>query len=240
MKLPENTKILTLDIEFRPVKAFVWRAWKENIRPAQIIEDGGILCVGLKWLGKPETYLFSEWEHGHKAMLEAVHAMMSEADAIVTYNGLKYDQPKLNGEFLLHGLAPMAPLTSIDCLKAVKKFGFFQNNLAYIGPFLGLGRKMEHEGFALWVKVMKGDPVAQRKMARYCRRDVKLTERLYLKIRPFIVDHPHMGDHGIDACGACGGKHLQSRGWRRTKGFRIQRIYCASCGSWQSGTRKKV
>jgi len=240
MKLPANTKILILDIEWRPVKAYVWRAWKENIRAAQIIEDGGLLCIGLKWADKPEIFIFSEWEHGHKGMLEEAHRMMMEADAIVTYNGNRYDLPKLTGEFLLHGLAALPPLTSIDLIKTVKKFGFFQNNLAYVGRFLKIGRKMEHEGFSLWVKVMDGNEKAQRKMARYCKQDVRLTGQLYQKIRSFIVDHPHMGDHGIDACGACGGKHLQSRGWRRTKGFRIQRIYCADCGSWQSGTRKKV
>ena len=234
-----DAKILVLDIEWRPVMAYVWRAWKENIRPGQIVEDGGLLCVGVKWLGDKETMVFSEWEHGHFGMLMMTHAMMSEADAIVTYNGDKYDLPKLNGEFLLHGLNPLPPVASIDCIKQVKKFGFFQNNLAYIGPFLRLGGKQEHEGFGLWKKVMGKDPDAEARMTTYCKQDVDLTEALYMFIRPFMVNHPHLGeDRGT--CPNCGGHHLQARGTRRTRMFAIQRLHCQDCGAWSSGTRHKI
>lgn len=233
-------KLLVLDIEWKPTKAYVWRAYDENISPDQVVEQGGLLCVGAKWVGGKETFLFSEWEHGHVEMLIAIHEMMSEADGVITYNGDRYDNPKLLGEFLLYGLGPTPPVTSIDCLKAVKKFGFFQNRLAFIGPLLQLGGKLEHEGFKLWTKVMDGDPKAQKKMAKYCRQDVDITERLYLRIRPFIRNHPHLGTVGANECGACGSTSLQSRGTRRTKAFRIQRLQCNSCGAWGDGKREKI
>ena len=236
-----NRKILILDIETRPAQAYIWRAYGEqNIGVEQIIDPGDIICVGLKWLGDKETFLYSDWEHGHQEMLTAVHAAMCEADAVVTYNGDKFDLPKLQGAFLLAGLGPTKPQTSIDVVKAVRKLGYFVNRLAFIGPFLGVGAKIKHEGFDLWVKVMEGNEPAQRRMARYCKQDVKLLEKLYLKIRPFIKDHPHMGNVKGHACGACGSHHVQSRGWRRTKYFRIQNIQCQSCGSWQSGKREKL
>ena len=235
----DNRKILILDIEWRPVKAFVWRAWDENIQPAQIVEDGGLLCVGLKWFGSKETFLFSEWEHGHRSMIEGVHNMMSEADAIIGYNSDKYDLPKLNGEFVLYGLPPIPPVTSIDLIKSVKKLGLFMNRLAFVGPFLGLQGKLEHEGFALWRKVMDGDAKAQKKMERYCKQDVKLTERLYLKLRPYMKNHPHLGNNKQE-CGACGSNNTHSRGYRRTKYFRIQRLQCQACGAWSEGKREKI
>jgi hypothetical protein len=194
----------------------------------------------MKWLGQPETFLYSEWEHGQVEMLKHVHAAMSEADAVLTYNGDKFDLPKLQGEFLLAGLGSTPPLTSIDAVKTVRKFGFFVNRLAFIGPFLKVGAKIKHEGFELWVKVMEGDAAAQGRMARYCKQDVRLLEKLYLKIRPFMQNHPHMGNTKGHECGACGGKHLQSRGYRRTKSFRIQRLQCQTCGSWQAGKREKM
>lgn len=239
-KLNPNAKILVLDIEWRPAKAYVWQPWKENIHPEKIIEDGGLLCVGLKWLGEKECKLFSEWEHGHRGMLEMAHRIMAEADAIVTYNGDKYDLPKLNGEFVLHGLPPLPPIASIDCIKAVKKFGFFMNRLAFVGPFLNIDKKMEHEGFGLWRKVMDGDASAQKRMSKYCKQDVVLLEKLYLRIRPYIRNHPHLGGGGIESCGSCGSKHLQKRGFRFTRAFRIQRQQCQSCGQWQDGTRSKI
>lgn len=240
VQIPDQ-KILLLDIETKPTLAYVWRAYGEqNIGVEQIAEDGGVICVGAKWLGDKETHLFSDWEHGHIQMLEKVHDMMSFADAVVHYNGDRFDLPKLQGEFLLNGLGPTPPCTSIDCIKAVRKFGFFMNKLAYIGPLLTVGDKIKHEGFSLWTKVMEGDEAAQKRMAKYCVQDVKLLEKLYLKIRPFIRNHPHMGHVGAYECGACGSTHVQSRGTRRTRAYKIQRLQCQACGSWQDGTRKKI
>lgn len=233
-------KILFVDIEWRPTKAYVWRAWDETIHPEKIIEHGGLLCVGVKWFGEKETEVFTEWDHGHEGMVRAIHTLLSEADVVVTYNGDKYDLRKLEGEFLLAGLPPPPPPTSIDCLKAVKKFGFFMNRLGFVAPFLGLGSKLEHEGMALWTKVDKGDPRAQKKMAKYCAQDVILLEKLYKKIRPYIRNHPHTGKTKGIACGACNSTRLQSRGVRRTKMFKIQRIQCQDCGSWSDGKREKA
>jgi hypothetical protein len=233
-------RILLLDIEWKPTKAYVWQPWQENITPEKILEHGGLLCVGVKWFGEKETEVYTEWEHGHDGMVRAVHTLLHEADAVVTYNGDKYDLKKLEGEFLLAKLPPPPPPTSIDCLKAVKKFGFFMNRLGFVAPFLGLGGKLEHEGMALWTKVDKGDPKAQKKMAKYCAQDVILLEKLYKRIRPYIRNHPHTGKTKGIACGACRSERLQSRGVRRTKMFKIQRIQCQDCGSWQDGKREKA
>ena len=233
-------KVLTLDIETRPSLAYVWRAWDENIAPAQVVDNGGMMCFCAKWLGSNEKIFFSEWEHGHQAMVEAAHALLSEADAVVTFNGDRFDLPKLTGEFVLAGLEPVPPLTSIDTIKTVKKFGLFMNRLAYIGPLLKVGKKIKHEGFELWTSVMNGDVKAQARMKKYCIQDVVLTEKLYLKIRPFIRNHPHLGNTKSTACGACGSHKVQSRGYRRTKTFRIQRLHCQGCGSWHDGRREKI
>lgn len=232
------SKILLLDIEWKPTKAYVWQPWQENITPEKIIEHGGLLCVGLKWLGSKEVVVFSEWEHGHREMVELTHAMLSEAEMAVTYNGDKYDLKKLEGEFLLAGLPPPPTPTSVDVLKAVKKFGFFMNRLGFVAPFLGLGGKLEHEGMALWTKVDKGDEKARKKMVKYCAQDVLLLEKLYKKIRPYIRNHPRTNKTTGHKCGACGSEKLQSRGYRYTKAFRIQRIQCQNCGSWSDGKRE--
>jgi hypothetical protein len=232
-------KILVLDIEWKPTTALVWKAWDENVGPDQIVEHGGLLCVGAKWLGDKKCALFSEWEHGHKGMVEATHSMMLETDLVITYNGDKYDLPKLYGEFVLNDLPPTPPLPSVDVLKAVKKFGFFMNRLGFIGPFLGVGAKLEHEGINLWKKVMAGDANAQKRMAKYCVQDVRMLEQLYLKVRPYIRNHPHTGG-GKESCPSCGSKSSHSRGNRTTRAFRIQRLQCQDCGHWFDGVRSAI
>jgi hypothetical protein len=233
------SKILMLDIEWKPATAYVWKMWDENISPDQLIDDGGLLCFCAHWYGSKEFMFFSEWEHGHAYMAEAALVLLEEADAVVTYNGDRYDLPKLRGAMVLAGLSPPPPPTSIDLIKWVKKFGFVMNRLAYIGPLLNVGAKIKHEGFQLWRSVLEGDAQAQKRMKKYCIGDVKLLVTLYKRILPFIFDHPHLGDEK-GACGACGSNHVQSRGFRRTKFYKIQRLQCQDCGSWSTGTRKKV
>lgn len=232
-------KILSLDIETRPALAYTWKAYDVNIGYEQIVEPGGIICFAAKWVGKKDVIFYSEWTHSRMEMLKAARALLEEADAVLTFNGESFDLPKLNGEFLLVGLDPAPPVTSIDVYKAVKKLGYIVNKLAFIGPLLDVGAKVKHEGFGLWLRVMAEDAKAQAKMQKYNIQDVVLLEKLYKRILPFIANHPHLGDEK-GACGACGSDHVQHRGWRRTKFFKVRRIHCQSCGAWAEGTRVKI
>ena len=232
---------IVLDIETKPAQAYVWKTFKEDISLDQIIEPTGILCVGVRNVEDKKTEVFSEWEHGEAEMLQRVNEILTNADQVITYNGDKFDLPFLFGEMIKHNLPPLPPLTSIDLFKTVKKTKFFSKRLGFVGPYLGLGDKMDTGGFDLWVKVLQGDRRAQRKMERYCVRDVRLTERLYKKLRPYITDHPHIVSQGpAPVCGNCGSHKVQRRGYRRTRMYQIQRLQCQSCGAWSQGTRKKV
>lgn len=237
---PKQPKILIVDIETKPALAYVWRAWDENISPDQVVDPGGMLCFASKWYGEQDVDFFSCWTHSHGEMVRAIHERLSEADAVVSFNGDKFDLPKIQGEFILEGLAPTPPIVSIDAIKTVKKFGFLMNRLAFIGPLLKVGGKLKHEGFDLWAKTMAGDSKARAKMEKYNIQDVLLLEKLYAKIKPFIRNHPNLSGQASGACGSCGSTHIQSRGVRRTKYFEIQRQQCQSCGSWFDGSRRKL
>lgn len=237
--MSNKPRLLFLDIEWSAVKAYVWRAWDENVMPDQIIEDGGLLCICFKFSDEPDYQFYSEWEDGKFEMLRRTRQAIIEADAVVTYNGDKYDLPKISGELLRHGMKPLPQVTSIDLIKNIKKQGFFMNRLGFIGPFLGLGRKLPHEGFKLWKSVDEGDERARAKMRRYCIQDVRLLVKLYNRILPFINNHPFLGKTAGN-CPNCGSNHVQSRGTVRTRYYQTQRLNCQSCGSWFKGSRSKV
>lgn len=234
------SKLLVIDIEWSPAKAYVWRMYDENVSPDQLIDAGGLLCFCAHFVGDGDYHFYSEWKDGKKAMAIALRDLLDEADAVITYNGNRYDIPKIRGHLLLEGVKPFAPPTSIDLIKTVKSMGFVMNRLAYIAPLLQIGSKMKHEGFRLWRSVLEGDPKAQDRMQKYCIQDVKVTTALYKKIKPFIVDHPHLGKEGGDVCGSCGSDHMQHRGFRRSKFFKVQRLQCQKCGGWSSGKRTKI
>lgn len=237
-KRKDDRKLLILDIEWAPALVYTFDMWDSNASPEKIVDHGGMLCFCAHWYGSKEFMFYSLWEDGQKGMAEAALRLMSEADALVTYNGDKYDIPKLTGEIFLAGLAPPPVVASIDLLKTVKKFGLNMNRMAYIGPLFGVGKKTSHEGFMLWRRVLEGDEKARRKMTRYCIQDVRVTARLYDKVLPFIRNHPKLRTG--DACPACESTKTQKRGFRPTRYYRIQRNQCQSCSHWFETTRQRI
>ncbi len=105
-----DEKLLALDIEWAPTKAYIWKAFKENIGPEQIIDHGHMLCFCATWVGSGQYQFFSEWDDGREGMAKAALSLLTDADAVVTYNGDRYDLPKLRGEILLQVLRHRHPL----------------------------------------------------------------------------------------------------------------------------------
>jgi uncharacterized protein YprB with RNaseH-like and TPR domain len=230
-------KILLLDIETAPATAYVWKLFDENIGLEQLITPGRIICWAAKWY-RGEMFAADE-RKGTKPMLAQMHRLMSEADAVMTFNGDKFDLPKLNGEFLAVGLPPLPPTPSIDLRRTTKKLGYISGKLMFLSGHLGIGAKIDTGGFKLWADVLKGDERAWAKMVRYNKHDVVLLERLYTKLRPYIKDHPALHTRHA-ACPACGSAKVQRRGSRRTRAFAIERLNCQGCGSWFDGSRRRV
>lgn len=233
--------VLLLDIETAPGTAYVWSLYDDSVPVERVIAPSRMLCWAAKWLGRSGVHFGSEWgSGGADKMLKQLHALMSDADAVITYNGDKFDIPKITGAFVNAGLPPVPPVPSIDLYKTVKQLGYQSSKLAFVAPYLGIGEKVKHEGFSLWSKVLAGDETARKRMERYCCRDTKLLEPLYNKLRPFIRNHPYLGRGGRTECPACGGIKVQHRGQRRTKAFFIDRLHCQQCGNWSDGARRRA
>ena len=233
-------RIAFYDIETRPIVAEVWGLRDQNIAINQIREPGGVLCFSVKWLGKAGVEFYSDWTHGHKEMLEAMHRIWSEADAICGYNNDSFDNKHMRGEFIKNGMAPPPPVASIDLYKTVRsQFRFDSNKLDFVSRQLGIGNKVQHQGHTLWTEVLGGDPKARKMMERYCKQDAKLTEALYKKLRPFIVNHPNLGVGNSEACPACNSLNVIKQGHRYSRSFVTPRLQCKDCGHWYPGTKKR-
>ena len=170
-------KILLLDIETSPNVAHVWGIWQQNVGLSQLLESSYTMCYSAKWLGEEAIYFDSVYGSTSKSMLEGIHSLLDDADAVCHYNGTKFDMPTLNKEFLLHKMPPPPPMKQIDLLKVVKsQFRFPSNKLDYVAQRLGLGKKKEHEGHTLWIKCMANDKKAWATMKEYNIQDVLLLE----------------------------------------------------------------
>lgn len=218
-------------------KGWFWRIFKENIGIEQIESPSRMICFGAKWLGSKEVMFFSEWEDGTEGMLQAANDLLFEADVIIGFNHKKFDLPHIWTEFIVHDFPAPPPVTTIDLQQIIRsKFRFISNKLAFVGPMLKIGAKLKHEGFELWRNVEAGDAKSQRKMERYCKQDVRLTEDLYKKLKPFIHNHPNFKNPVHD----CGEHHVEKRGFRYTRAYKIQRLFCKNCRAWFDGKREKL
>jgi len=239
-KPPSGPRILLLDIETAPNVVHVWGLYDQNVGINQILAAGYVMCWAAKWLDVPGVMFSSVHEATAEDMLRGMHELLDEADIVVHYNGDKFDVPTLNKEFLIHGMPPPAPYKSIDLLKtARKRFRFPSNKLDYIAQALGLGGKVKHQGHALWVGCMNGDPASWRTMKRYNKQDVVLLEKVYKIMLPWIDRHPNVAmfvDHDRPICTNCGSEKIHRRGLSSTISRQYVRFQCCDCKTWMRGS----
>lgn len=231
-------KILILDIETEPHKTYTWGLFNQNIGITQIEEPGRMLCFAAQWYGEREVMFWSTHHDGRDAMVQSAWALLDEADALVTYNGDKFDIPHLNREFLEAGLLPPAPYASIDLIKTVRRqFKNASNKLDWVVQRLGLGAKTSHPGFQLWLDCMAGLPSAWALMKRYNCQDVRITSKLYKKLLPWIMSHPNVSLHegNTSGCKNCGSFKYTLEGNAYTSMGVFKRMRCKDCGKWRRG-----
>ena len=232
-------KILLFDLETAPLKAFIWRLWKENIPFDSVLSDWFLLGYSCKWLG--ENKIYSNILKPDEILLEndfrlinELWGFLEEADIIVAHNLKKFDAPKIKTRFLVHNLPPTSYYQQIDTLLIAKKeFAFSSNKLDSLGKILGVGEKLPHD-ITLWIKAMSGDTVALQHMQKYNEQDVILLEKVYLKLRPFIKSHPNYNlytDNISPICPTCGSTHIIEDGYYYTQAAKYETIKCLDCGA---------
>jgi hypothetical protein len=233
-------RILIVDIETRPSLAYIWRVWQENISNDQLIQPTEMISWAAKWVGVDGVKFASVYHDGKKKMVQGIWHLLNEADAVLHFNGRKFDVPHLQREFLEGGLLPPAPYKQIDLIDAVRKqFRFTSNRLAHVSKVLGLEGKVEHEGFPLWVKCMNGEDDAWTRMREYNIQDVLLLEDLYGIMLPWLPNHPSIAAFkGEDCCTKCGSDDLKKRGFAYTNMGKFQQYCCGACGSWVRGNKR--
>jgi hypothetical protein len=236
-----NAKILIVDIETAPTMAYVWRMWKENIRPQQIQEHGWIMLAAAKWYGEKHVMCERATKMGNdKNVVKWLWKLMDEADIVIAHNAKKFDVPSIYGRFVFHKLKPPKPFDIVDTLtEARRRFNFPHNSLEGLGEYLDIPIKKNPQGFKLWTDCLLSlDNSAWKRMATYCKGDVKALECVYERLLPYMDRHPNMAlfqtNHGGNKilCAICAGSKLQKRGTRKTKTQSYQTYSCKDCGSW--------
>lgn len=229
-----------MDIETAPNLAYVWGMWEQNVIDFQ--SQWYILTFSARWKdgeqitkGLVDYPGYSKHKEDDRALVKELWNLFDEAEVIVAHNGDSFDIKKINTRFSYYQMPPPSPYRTVDTKKVAKRyFSFNSNSLDNLGEYLGLGRKIKHEGFELWQGCMAGMKSAWDKMKLYNQQDVILLEKVYLHFLPWIKNHPNMAVYqDITACPKCGSNHLQKKGFAlNVSGNKYQRIMCVFCGGW--------
>jgi len=235
-------RVLLYDLEtsLETVTVFSLK-YNDFIPPESIITERHIISVSYKWLGENKVHAISVLDdpkrfakdiHDDQYVVKEFYKVLCEADVIVAHNGDNFDNRYLRTRLLYHGLPPLPPITSIDTYKIAKSTLLFNSNkLDYIGNFLGVGRKKPTTS-GLWMRAFNGDKRAIEEMVDYNKQDVRLLERVFLKLRPYMPNYVSRELFGGTGCPRCGSKHVQSRGYHRALTRTYQRFQCQKCYGW--------
>jgi DNA polymerase elongation subunit (family B) len=230
-------RLLTVDIETRPMESRHWGLWQQNIGINQIRDPGGLLCFAAKFHGERRVHFHSLWGDGEKAMARHLFRLFDEADAIAGWNSDKFDIRWIQAQFLKHGMGKPSPFAKVDLMKSVKRQVMLPSyKLDYVAQWLEIGQKIRTGGFDLWNDVLDGCDKARAKMRRYNINDTKLTEQVFdrLNAKGWVLGLPNASVEGGECCPnpMCASERLQYRGFQVSKTRRYRRFQCLDCGTW--------
>jgi len=240
-----SPKILLFDIETAPILLYAWKLGDEVWHPKFIRRNWFVLCWSAKWLGKrkmhhsslPEFRGYKELpgktkKHIDKKVMKGLWDLLDECDIAIAHNLKAFDRKKANTRFTINKMPPPSPYQMVDTLSVARsQFKFTSNKLEYLAKKLGVTQKMDSGGFELWLGCEDGDKRSWNKMQRYCNQDVRALESVYLKLRPYISNHPNITVIvNYKACPKCGHTRRTRDGVRYTNTGVYQKFRCLGCG----------
>ena len=217
----ELPKILLFDIETALMEVYVWGLYKQRIPHTNIIKDKDgsekswfVLSWAAKWLfdDNVQSDIVTPSEsksRNDKRILKSIWKLLDEAEIVIGHNLDRFDIRKLNARFIDNDINPPSPFRSIDTLKVARKeFAFVSYKQDFLTKHFKLEQKLK-TSFSLWTSAMKGNQESLDEMAKYNRHDVMGLEQVYLKLRPYIKNHPNLGVLvDMDVCPNCGCEYL--------------------------------
>lgn len=236
--LKQEQKILLFDNESAPGEGYFFgKTFETTI--IEVKRPEFLYSIAYKWLGENKIHCLSLPDFsGYKRnpysdykLVKAFYKIARDANVLVAHNGDRFDITLLNTRLAFYGLDPLPNIKTVDTLKTLRsKFHLHSNRLDDACAFFGIGRKLPHTGKNMWLGCLLQNPKDWTMMVKYNKHDVWLLEQLYLKIRPFISNHPNMaimkGERSV--CPKCQSTNLQKRGFY----LGLQIWFCNDCRSW--------
>lgn len=236
----KKPRIISFDLEVSPALGYFYPpTWETGILETvhrqklmsfawQILGEKKISAMNLSQMKN-----YKKDPQDDKELATELHKILSTGDILLGQNSDQFDVKMANTFFLLNGLEPIPEVKYIDTKKIAKRyFRFMNNTLDNLGKEMGFGGKTDITYKDLWIPAfLNCDPKAWKLMDRYCKNDVDKTTKIYLKMRPFMHQHPSLSriSGEWDSCPRCGGFNHRIKAYRTTNTSRYHQYQCLEC-----------
>lgn len=262
----KKAKVLVLDIENSQmiISGFpTYNLWNiDHIDPKYIEHDWYLTCAAWLWVD-PEKGAYSKsfsvstlddpkaYKKNFRddlVVVKRLHEVLQQADIIVGHNSNAFDLKKINQRIIDYKLPTIDYPPTVDTLLVNKKYGkTSSNSLAHLCRHYGIAQKMELPKGVMHA-ADQGSAKAMKKLVAYNKQDIVSTAQLYLRLLPYIKNHPDIRRvmnlakspseaANMKICGSCGSKNVISWGSYPTKLGPVRRIICNDCGSSTKGSK---
>ena len=210
----ELPKILLFDVETSLYHFVGWGTYKQYIQHYQITQHQYIISWAAKWLYDDDVQSDvvtpeESKNRDDKRVVKSIYKLLDEADIVIGHNGDRFDLRKLRWRFISHDMPPPSPFKIIDTLKVARREFFAPSyKQDFLTKYFQLENKLSTD-FQLWIDCENGNQDRLNEMVEYNKHDVMGLEELYLKIRPYIHNHPNLSVlMDKDVCPNCGANDI--------------------------------
>ena len=236
-------KIIYFDVETTLAQFYGWRLGEQRVGWEQIKKEPQV-CV-ICWAVNDEkvqsaVFDLSKYDPtkyddtaDYKLIADFIK-VASTADVLIAHNS-PFDLGVLGSRLMKHRLPDIAPTLVDDTYFKTKVRKTMSHKLDYLLHYFGIGGKVKHAGYEMWVAVAQKNKKSLEEMRKYCIGDVEGLRKLYKYITPYIKSNLNLAVfYGKpDICPKCSGEDtIQKRGFHRTLVGKYQRYQCTTCGWW--------
>lgn len=235
-------RILALDVEMSFNVSYHYDQWKVNIPWTHIKQRQFMISAAWQWIGSDNIYTAcvlddkARFEKDHTDDYHVIKSLKDEidqADAVIAYNGRRFDIKEINTGLDRHRLGPLHEFVLLDPIQIAKsKFRFKGgNSLANLCNLFELPVQKGKVELEDWIGATEGNKESIKKVVEYNITDIPTMVMVWERIKPFAPSKLNM-NHFVDAdvCSHCGSPdlklHMKKKATRATIRYQYR---CQDC-----------
>lgn len=211
--------------------------WKHTIsyriHADHVLEWPSTICFAAGWYGSSKSIFHAAWDGGADAMYEAAFALYDEADMVITYNGVGFDNKHFMSGWTERGMGRPSLWKDIDLLKVVRaQLGWESKTLDSVCKRLQIEAKFGKYNVEVARAAMAGNKAKQRELKKYNVADTRITGEAYTRLMHLVKSHPHVAPSiGMErpTCPRCGSTEVKRTGTYSPGVFNYLAYKCLVC-----------